>query len=125
LLEPKKKTGSVENPVTKLFPAAVTERQFLDEMDRLREIRPTIDYRDEPFSGHTLVDFTILENGLELPVNVKNAGTRFEFTIRPPPCFIMTLAHASDNPYELPLPEASEEVETNRRVAACNQKING
>ncbi|MHB8204735.1 MAG: hypothetical protein ACYDHG_13650 [Desulfomonilaceae bacterium] len=78
LLEPRKKTGSAENPVTKLFPAAVTERQFLDEMDRLREIRPTIDYRDERFSGHTLVDFTILENELELPVNVKNAGTRFE-----------------------------------------------
>ena len=78
LLEPRKKTGSAENPVTKLFPAAVTERQFLDEMDRLREIRPTIDYRDERFSGHTLVAFTILENELELPINVKNAGTRFE-----------------------------------------------
>jgi hypothetical protein len=78
LLEPRKKTGSAENPVTKLFPSAVTERQFLDEMDRLREIRPTIDYRDERFSGHTLVAFTILENELELPINVKNAGTRFE-----------------------------------------------
>lgn len=78
LLEPRKKTGSAENPVTKLFPAAVTERQFLDEMDRLREILPTIDYRHERFSGHTLVDFTILENELELPINVKNAGTRFE-----------------------------------------------
>ena len=42
LLEPRKKTGSAENPVTKLFPAAVTERQFLDEMDRLRGIRPPL-----------------------------------------------------------------------------------
>lgn len=78
LLEPRKKTGSAENPVTKLFPAAVTERQFLDELDRLHEARHFIDYRDERFSGHTLVDFTILENELELPINVKNAGTRFE-----------------------------------------------
>ncbi|MBF0560056.1 MAG: hypothetical protein HQL08_14895 [Nitrospirae bacterium] len=78
LLEPRKKTGSAENPVTKLFPAAVTERQFLDELDRLREARRSIDYKDERFSGHTLVDFTIFENGLELPINVKNAGTRFE-----------------------------------------------
>jgi len=78
LLEPRKKTGSAENPVTKLFPAAVTERQFLDELDRLREARPSIDYRDERFSRHTLVDFTVLENELELPINVKNAGTRFE-----------------------------------------------
>lgn len=78
LLEPRKKTGSAENPVTKLFPGAVTERQFLDELDRLREARHSIDYRDERFSGHTLVDFTILENEIELPINVKNAGTRFE-----------------------------------------------
>ncbi|MGA8833696.1 MAG: hypothetical protein ACLQT6_09090 [Desulfomonilaceae bacterium] len=42
LLEPRKKTRSAENPVSKLFPAAVTERQFPDEMDRLREIRPTL-----------------------------------------------------------------------------------
>ena len=78
LLEPRKKTGSAENPVTKLFPAAITERQFLDELDWLREVRPSIDYRDERFSRHSLVDFTILENDLELPINVKNAGTRFE-----------------------------------------------
>lgn len=78
LLRPREKTGSAENPVTKLFPAAVAERQFLDEMDRLREDRNSIDYRDERFSGHTLVDFTIIENDLELPINVKNAGTRFE-----------------------------------------------
>jgi len=61
-----------------MFPAAVTERQFLDQLDLLREARPAVDYRDERFTGHTLVDFTIMENDLELPVNVKNAGTRFE-----------------------------------------------
>lgn len=77
-LEPRKKTGSAENPITKMFPAAVTERQFLDQLDSLREARPSIDYRDERFTGHTLVDFSILEAGHELPINVKNAGTRFE-----------------------------------------------
>lgn len=77
-LEPRKKTGSAENPITKLFPAAVTERQFLDQLEKLRKVRSSIDYRDERFTGHTLVDFTILEEGSELPINVKNAGTRFE-----------------------------------------------
>ncbi len=77
-LEERKRTGSAENPITKMFPAAVTERQFLDALDDLREARPTVDYRDERFTGHTLIDFTIIEGGLELPVNVKNAGTRFE-----------------------------------------------
>lgn len=77
-LEERKRTGSAENPITKMFPAAVTERQFLDQLDRLHTSRPDVAYRDERFTGHTLVDFTIMEEGLELPVNVKNAGTRFE-----------------------------------------------
>ena len=77
-LEPRKNTGSAANPITKMFPAAVTERQFLDQLDCLREARAGVDYRDERFTGHTLVDFTILEGELELPINVKNAGTRFE-----------------------------------------------
>ena len=77
-LEPRNKTGSAENPITKMFPAAVTERQYLDQLDLLCDSRPGISYRDERFTGHTLVDFTILEGDLELPVNVKNAGTRFE-----------------------------------------------
>jgi hypothetical protein len=42
-------------------------------LDRLRASRPNIDYRDERFSGHTLVDFTLIEIDLELPINVKNA----------------------------------------------------
>lgn len=78
LLEQRTRTGSAENPVTKLFPAAVTERQFLDALDKLRAIRPCIDYTDKRFSGHTSVDFTLSENDIELPVNVKNAGTRFK-----------------------------------------------
>lgn len=77
-LEQRKRTGSAENPITKMFPAAVTERQFLDQLDRLRAARPQVDYLDERFTGHTLVDFTIREGEVELPVNVKNAGTRFE-----------------------------------------------
>ncbi len=77
-LEERKRTGSAENPITKMFPAAVTERQFLDQLDLLREARPAVDYRDERFTGHTLVDFTLIECDRELPVNVKNAGTRFE-----------------------------------------------
>lgn len=77
-LDPRQKVGSAENPVTKLFPAAVTERQFLDEMDRLRDQRKSVDYQDERFSGHSLVDFNLIEGDQVLPVNVKNAGTRFE-----------------------------------------------
>ncbi|MEQ1905736.1 MAG: hypothetical protein ABL888_16225 [Pirellulaceae bacterium] len=77
-LDPRQKTGSAENPVTKLFPAAVTERQFLDEIERLSDDRSSVTYRDERFGSHSLVDFTLLEGELELPINVKNAGTRFE-----------------------------------------------
>jgi hypothetical protein len=76
-IEKRFKIGSAENPVTKLFPAAVTERQFLDELDRLHEARKSVDYVDRRFSGHSLVDFAITEEGLAVPVNVKNAGTRF------------------------------------------------
>ena len=72
------KTGSAETPVTKLFPAAITEQRFLEQVDALRAKRKTIDYEDDRESGHTLVDFTLTEGDLRLPINVKNAGTRFE-----------------------------------------------
>ena len=72
------KMGSAENPITKMFPAAITEQRFLEEVDSLREQRKTVDYEDDRESGHTLVDFTLTEDDLRLPVNVKNAGTRFE-----------------------------------------------
>ena len=72
------KTGSAENPITKLFPAAITEQRFLEQVDALRTKRGTVDYEDDRESGHTLIDFTLTEGALRLPINVKNAGTRFE-----------------------------------------------
>lgn len=72
------KTGSAENPITKLFPAAITEQRFVEQIDALHDQRKTIDYEDDRELGHTLVDFTLTENDLRLPINVKNAGTRFE-----------------------------------------------
>ncbi len=72
------KTGSAENPITKMFPAAITEQRFLEQVDALRAERGTVDYEDDRESGHTLVDFTLTEDDLHLPINVKNAGTRFE-----------------------------------------------
>ncbi len=78
-LTPREKIGSAENPITKLFPATVTEQRFLELLDDLHDDRPSLDYVDDRESGqHTLTDFILLENGLELPVNIKNAGTRFE-----------------------------------------------
>jgi len=74
----REKLGSAENPITKLFPAAITEQQFLTKVDLLREKRPSLNYEDQRYSGHTLADFKLIEAQLELPINVKNAGTRFE-----------------------------------------------
>jgi len=76
-IQKRQKLGSAENPITKLFPAAITERRFLTEIDTLHEKRPTVTYDDDRFSGHTLVDFTLKEDEYSLPVNVKNAGTQF------------------------------------------------
>jgi hypothetical protein len=78
LIEERTRTGSAENPVTKLFPAAVTERHFLACLDELTGACPGLTYSDARFSGHTLVDFTMHQGEVSLPVNVKNAGTRFE-----------------------------------------------
>jgi hypothetical protein len=78
LIEDRTRTGSAENPVTKLFPAAVTERHFLSVLDELTAACPGISYSDARFSGHTLVDFSLRQGECVLPVNVKNAGTRFE-----------------------------------------------
>ncbi len=77
-IKPRTKTGSAENPITKMFPAAITEQRFLEQVDALRAQRGTVNYDDDRESGHTLVDFTLTERDLRLPVNVKNAGTRFE-----------------------------------------------
>jgi hypothetical protein len=78
LLTRRERTGSAENPVTKLFPAAVTEQRFLDLLDDLVGSRPAVRYTDERQAGHTLTDFTLHEGDLPLPINIKNAGTRFE-----------------------------------------------
>ena len=78
LIDDRKRMGSAENPVTKLFPAAVTERHFLAFLDDLTTACPDITYSDARFSGHSLVDFTLHHGEISVPVNVKNAGTRFE-----------------------------------------------
>jgi hypothetical protein len=77
-LEPRKKTGSAENPITKLFPATVTEQRFMELLDELCNKRPGLHYSDDRKTGHTLSDFTLKEGELKLPINIKNAGTRFE-----------------------------------------------
>lgn len=74
----RKRTGSAENPITKLFPATITEERFLESLDELHECRPGISFEDAREVRHSLVDFTLRESGLELPINIKNAGTRFE-----------------------------------------------
>lgn len=77
LLRPREKTGSAENPVTKLFPAAITERRFLELLDKLRDKRGSVEYVDDR-GARGLSDFTLREGEAELPINIKNAGTRFE-----------------------------------------------
>ena len=76
-LTPRKKIGSAENPITKLFPAAITEQRFLELLDELTTSRPSVTYMDNR-EARSLVDFTLAESGLELPINVKNAGTKFK-----------------------------------------------
>jgi hypothetical protein len=78
VLTPRRRLGSAENPITKLFPAAITEQRFLELLDQLDEQRESLDYEDDREAGHTLTDFTITEDELRLPINIKNAGTRFE-----------------------------------------------
>jgi len=78
LLRHLERTGSAENPITKLFPAYITEQRFLEFLDALKEQRSGLDYREDRGNEHSLRDFTIVEHEIELPINVKNAGTRFE-----------------------------------------------
>jgi len=74
----RERTGSAENPVTKLFPATITEERFLELLDEIKQARPTVTYSDDREAGHGLSDFTVREAGEDLPINIKNAGTRFE-----------------------------------------------
>lgn len=78
VLKPRERTGSAENPVTKLFPATVIEQRFLDLADEICEKKPALSYSDDRESGHVFTDFTLYEGDSELPINVKHAGTRFE-----------------------------------------------
>ncbi len=72
------RTGSAENPVTKLFPATVTEQRFVEAVDDLCDMCTGLTYSDEREGQHSHVDFGICQGAHEVPVNVKNAGTRFE-----------------------------------------------
>jgi hypothetical protein len=74
----REKTGSAENPITKLFPARITEQRFLELLDELRQARDAVMYTDDRDTGHSLRDFTVREGDSELPINIKNAGTPFE-----------------------------------------------
>jgi len=78
LLKRRRKVGSAENPVTKLFPAAVTEERFLELAECLCERRFSLACEDERETGHSLVDFTIRNGADSLPINVKTASTPFE-----------------------------------------------
>jgi hypothetical protein len=73
----REKTGSAENPITKLFPAAITERRFIELLDQVCEVRPSLDYNDDREVRHSLTDFTLTEGKESLPLNIKNAGTKF------------------------------------------------
>jgi hypothetical protein len=78
LIPPRERTGSAENAITKLFPATITEHRFMEAVDELHLIRPTITYRDERETGHKYTDLTLAEKDAELPINIKVASTRFE-----------------------------------------------
>jgi len=77
LLEERKKTGSAENPITKLFPATITEQRFLELLDELCDDQSNLTYSDDR-DTRSLTDFVLKKGEDELPINVKNAGTRFE-----------------------------------------------
>lgn len=76
ILTPRSRIGSAENPVTKLFPATITEERFLDLLEDLSQ-RSHLTIQDHRQSGHSLVDFSLTDGTNTLPINVKNAGTAF------------------------------------------------
>jgi len=78
LLPERVRRGSAENPVTKLFPATITEQRFIEVMDQLTGDRGGVSYLDQRECGHSYVDFVLREGDDDVPVNVKNAGIRFE-----------------------------------------------
>jgi hypothetical protein len=76
-LKPRERTGSAQNPITKLFPSTITELRFREELDEMLSKKPSLKYSDERKIMHGLSDFTVSEASDRLPINVKNAGTRF------------------------------------------------
>jgi hypothetical protein len=76
-LPPREKTGSAENAITKMFPATITEQRFLESLEDLVTARKSVTYKDEREVRHSLTDFRLLEGDADLPINIKNAGTRF------------------------------------------------
>lgn len=78
LLTPRRRLGSAENPVTKLFPATVTEERFLELAEHLCGRRTGLSCEDDRETRHALVDFTIRNGEAALPINVKTASTAFE-----------------------------------------------
>lgn len=82
VLPERTKLGSAENPITKLFPAAITEQRFKlvaeDFIATAKNSRKEFECVDDR-AEHGYSDFTIREvaTGLKLPINIKNAGTLF------------------------------------------------
>jgi hypothetical protein len=83
ILTPRSRVGSAENPVTKLFPATITEERFLDLLEDLSQ-RFHLTIQDHRQSGHSLVDFSLTNGRNALPINVKNAGTTFRQALAVP-----------------------------------------
>ena len=77
LLIPRTRTGISENPITKMFPSAVTERLFENALIGLCQKRSELAYTDDRLHARGLSDFTLSEDGTSLPLNVKHAGARF------------------------------------------------
>jgi len=78
-LLPRKNTGSAANPITKLFPAAITEERFLGVLEATcAESSGRLTISDQRQKSHSFVDFVLHQGDDSLPINVKNAGTRFE-----------------------------------------------
>jgi hypothetical protein len=74
----RERKGSAENAAPKLFPARITEQRFAELLESLISDRSTVKCEDERDTGeYTLADYSLCELSDRLPINVKNAGTRF------------------------------------------------
>ncbi len=74
----RERKGSAENAAPKLFPARITEQRFSELLETLASDRNGVKAEHERDTGeYTYADFTLNEGTDRLPINVKNAGTRF------------------------------------------------